>query len=54
MVAKLSKEAREYYEDLEKNFSSHVESSRKQKMKELSEGKRKELLAELQKLEKLL
>jgi hypothetical protein len=47
----LSKEEREYFEDLEKNFDSHVEKYREEKERQLKEGKRKELEEELRGIE---
>jgi hypothetical protein len=50
----LSKEEKEYFEDLEKNFDSYVEKYRKEKERELRNGRRRELEEELKSLEAYL
>ncbi len=47
----LPEEAKEYFNDLSKNFDKHVERYRKEKERELKEGKREKILEELDQLD---
>ena len=50
-MKQLSENEKQYYSDLEKNFTRHVDKYRNEKQQELQQGKEKELAVELQKLE---
>ena len=50
-MKQLSENEKQYYSDLEKNFTQHVDKYRNEKQQELQQGKEEELAVELQKLE---
>lgn len=50
-MKQLSENEKQYYDDLEQNFTQHVDKYRNEKQQELQQGKEEELAVELQKLE---
>lgn len=50
-MKQLSENEKQYYSDLEKNFTQHVDKYRNEKQQELQQGKEEELAVELQDLE---
>ena len=50
-MKQLSENEKQYYSDLEKNFTQHVDKYRSAKQQELQQGKEEELAVELQDLE---
>ena len=50
-MKQLSENENQYYSDLEKNFTQHVDKYRNEKQQELQQGKEEELAVELQDLE---
>ena len=50
-MKQLSENEKQYYNDLEKNFTQHVDKYRNEKQQELQQGKEEELAVELQNLE---
>lgn len=51
MARQLSPKEEKHYQELDSNFSQKVQEYKQKKEKELSEGKKEELILELKKLE---
>lgn len=50
-MRQLSEGEKEYFEDLKRNFDKHVSKFKKEKEKQLGEGKQEELKLELKRLQ---